>query len=198
MKAFRFRLARVLRVRRLQEELARAALHEATGAARKARASAQAASAELELGRTTLRELHGLPRLEPAVLLSRYAALDAVQRTSELLEARARLREREAEERRTQALEARAGVRGLERLEERRRSAHAAERERAERAGLDELAQRRGAGLRRSSSPARPATEDTSWPARRPAGTESGPTGSGLVPSVPDPVPSVPRPTGPA
>ena len=169
MRAFRFSLARLLRVRRLHEEMARGDLALARGRARDARSQADHAAAELERGREELLRLQASPRLEPAAVLTRHAAQDGVARARGACERRAQELEREAEVRRSALIEVRAAVRGLERLRDRRRTLHSAELERAERLELDEAAQRRplarlapGASLRRLAGPAAPSSARSS------------------------------------
>lgn len=157
MRAFRFSLGRLLRVRRLHEEIARGDLAQARGRARDARSKADHAAAELERGREELLRLQAAPRLEPAAVLARHAAQDGVARARGACERRAQELEREAEARRAALIEVRAAVRGLERLRDRRRTLHSAELERAERLELDEVGQRRPlAGLAPRTSLRRP------------------------------------------
>jgi len=142
MRAFRFRLARLLRVRRLEEEIARGELAHASRRASEARSSAERAEAEVERGRSDLLRLQAGPRLEPPAVIARHAAQDGVARARAECERRALELEREAEVRRETLMGARAAVRGLERLSERRRALHLAQLERADRLELDEVAQR--------------------------------------------------------
>lgn len=192
MRRFHFSLARLLRVRRLHEELARGELAQARGRARGARSDADEAAAELERGRVELLRLQGGPRLQPEAVLARHAAQDGVARARGACERRAQELEREAEARRSALIEVRAAVRGLERLRERRRALHAAELERAERLELDEVAQRRplarlaGQGsLSRaagptatSSAPAQSADEDGEVPRADPGAQAAFPAGA--------------------
>ncbi len=150
MRAFRFRLARLLRVRRIEEEIARGELAHARGRAHEARSSAEHAAEEVERGRGELLRLQAGPRLEPAAVIARHAAQDGVARARATCERRALELEREAEVRRATLMSARAAVRGLERLSERRRALHLAQLERAERLELDEVAQRTRRGARAS------------------------------------------------
>ena len=143
MRNFRFRLARLLRVRQIQEEIARSDLAQARARARGARTSADHAASELERGRVELLRLQAGPELLASAVLARDAAQDHVARVRAACERRAQELEHDAEARRASLLEARASVRGLERLAQRRRAVHAAEQERAERLELDEVAQRR-------------------------------------------------------
>jgi flagellar protein FliJ len=167
MRAFRFRLARLLRVRRLEEEVARGELAHARGRANEARSSAEHAEAEVERGRGELLRLQAGPLLEPAAVIARHAAQDGVARARATCERRALELEREAGARRSTLMNARAAVRGLERLAERRRALHLAQLERAERLELDEVAQRTRRGAR-ASLPRLPGSGGVSSPSPRP------------------------------
>ena len=133
MKRFRFRLEQVLRVRRLQEEMARGALMVANGQARAAADTVNARVAEYT----------------EAARPSGAQSYDAFQRLQSRLDNAAgaitvaRVEYRNAlavvDERRAEWAEARRRVAALERLEERRRDEHAIEVRRAEDRLVDDL-----------------------------------------------------------
>lgn len=191
MRRFRFRLGRVLRVRRLQEEVARAAFLEARAEADRARAALERARERLAAGRAELAELQARPRLEPAEVIRQQETLLALQRALGPLRSRAERREEAAAERQAAWSEARAAVRGLERLEARRRGAHRAELERLETREQDERALARGAASPRAGTAAiAPA-------AAVPAGSSQGPAAADEA-SWTAPGPRPDAPTGPA
>jgi hypothetical protein len=153
-RRFEFRLARVQRVRDLEERVARAERAQAEALARAAEASRDQARAVLEQSRATLRALllssSGGSALEPRDVLTAHGALDG-----ELADLRRRV-----ESARTQRLQAthvaavhrerKSAARALEELRERARLRHAAELEKHENAALDEVAQRLAAAARRA------------------------------------------------
>lgn len=147
-RRFEFRLARVQRVRDVEERVARAERAQAEALARAAEASRDQARAVLEQSRATLRALlEGA--LEPRDVLTAQRALDG-----ELADLRRRV-----ESARTQRLQAthmaaahrerKGAARALEELRERARLHHAAELEKHDNAALDEVAQRQAAAARR-------------------------------------------------
>ena len=145
-RAFRFRLARVQRVRDLEERVARAAWGEAQAEALQAERSRDRASTHLE---ETRRELTRRPaeRLDPgqALLGERLldAGLEALHRTHETVETT----RTQAETARSAWAERERDRRALDKLEERHRSAHLEEVRKAENAQMDEVAgQRHGRG----------------------------------------------------
>lgn len=165
MKRYAFRLSRVLRVRRLQEDLLRASWLEARARADAARASEDAQRHELELARVELERLQGKGTLAPRAVLAQQDLCVHAERELAHRAAHARTLEAEAARRADALSEARTAVRGLERLDERRRRAHDEESARREQAETDEVAARRFAAeadasaqraldaLERSSSP---------------------------------------------
>ena len=133
MKRYRFRLDPVLRVRRIQEDVARGAL---------ARADAELAAAGAALGaaREWLAELDRRPLPgEPASWTARRtlvlrAADEIDARVADVDAAAAARHQRQAELR-----DARRRVRALERLDERRRAEHQLEADRQEDRVVDDL-----------------------------------------------------------
>jgi flagellar FliJ protein len=133
VKRYRFRLEAVLRVRRLQEDVARAALAEAAAAVARAEGAEQCARAWLDALRSA-----PVPR-EPAAwdahrAVQLAAADELAARGAELAAQRAAQRARQLE-----LADARTRVRALERLDERRRAEHAREAARQEERGADDL-----------------------------------------------------------
>jgi flagellar export protein FliJ len=140
MSAFRFRLARVLGVRRIEEELARAEWLEAERAARAAEELALGLQSAVERARADLEDLQSSSRLDPADVLLKQALVDRlreqwVQRTIQASRSR-----REAEKLRQAMAERRVRVRGLETLESNARGAWRQENETRANAELDERA----------------------------------------------------------
>lgn len=160
MKRYAFRLARVLRVRRLQEELLRAAWLEARARADAARAAEAAQARELELARAELARLQGAGALDPSAVLRHQDLCARSERELARLAARARTLEAEAARRSDALRQARTAVRGLERLDERRRRAHREDCDRREQLETDETAARRFAAA--PSSPDAPAVDEDS------------------------------------
>jgi flagellar biosynthesis chaperone FliJ len=143
VKRYSFRLARVLRVRRLQEEILRAAYLEARALADQAHARAEAQAQELLRGRGELALMQSRSPLQPLRVIGQQDLLARLNAELETLRARARKLAAEAQQRADLAREGRARVQGLERLDERRRRLHKAEVERAELRLGDEVAARR-------------------------------------------------------
>jgi flagellar export protein FliJ len=140
VKRFRFRLEQVLRVRRLQEDRARAALLAANRDAHEAAVRVEAALAEYQT-RSFPGGVQTYEAFERALFLLDTAA------SSVELERRAY---REAlvvvDERRNEWMDARRRVHALERLEERRRAEHELDNRRAEDRLVDDLVVARHAG----------------------------------------------------
>ncbi|HEX5265402.1 MAG TPA: flagellar FliJ family protein [Acidimicrobiales bacterium] len=136
MKRYRFRLETVLRVRRLEEDAARAGLLAANQAVAQAcavrdRALAHYRGLPAELGPSStadLRRNRQRAELAAAVLRARQGALDEAAR--EVVRAR------------EQWMEAASRVKVLERLDQRRREEHRLEAERAETRFLDDVGAR--------------------------------------------------------
>lgn len=136
MKRYRFRLEAVLRVRRLEEDLARARLLSASGAladacTRRDDAAARYREIPFELGTCSTEELLRSRRqaeLAAATLAAREAAVDAAAR--------------EAERAREAWMTAVSRVKVLERLDERRREEHRQLFERDETRFLDDVGAR--------------------------------------------------------
>jgi len=159
MSRFRFRLARILRVREVEEQAARERFLEAQRTAREAEARAQAARDELARSHETLRgELTGT--LQPGFVLLAQQALDGLRQRRQRLAERARTLALQSEAERAAWGLRRRDVRGLERLQDRDREGWREEGARREAAATDEVAGVRAAARRG----ARPSGESVSWP----------------------------------
>ncbi len=143
MKRFRFRLEQVLRVRRIQEDRARAALLTANRDAHEAAMRVEASIAEYRT-RSFPDGVQPYVEFERALFL-----LDTAASAVEL----SRRAHRDAlvvvDVRRTEWMDARRRVHALERLEERRRAEHELENRRAEDRLVDDLVVARHAGVMR-------------------------------------------------
>ena len=140
MSRFRFRLERVLGVRRIEEEVARATWLEAERPATAAEAQANALHAAIQRSRAELAALQSSSRLGPADVLLKHALVDRlreqwVQKTI----AASRLR-REAERLRLEMTSRRVRVRGLETLESRAKESWRLDAEVRANAEIDERA----------------------------------------------------------
>jgi flagellar FliJ protein len=157
VRRYRFRLESVLRVRRLQEDVARGALTQAT-------AAVTAAETRLADARAWLRALAAEPMPpDPVAWEARrqiqLGAADAIH--ARVIDVNEAVTERHS--RRVALSEARTRVRALERLDERRRSEHALDNQRAEERTVDDLVTSR---FRPAQDPVREAG-DRSGPVER-------------------------------
>ena len=133
MKRYRFRLETVLRVRRVQEDVAR-------GDLARANAAVAAAAADVEAARERLAGMASEPvpanpvewQARRALLLGRAAEITARQTDLQAADTERAGRQRALAEARTR-------VRALERLDERRRAEHAVEMGRDDSRTLDDL-----------------------------------------------------------
>ena len=140
MSGFAFRLRRVLGVRRIEEDLARAEWLEAEQAASAAEAAARELQLAVERARTDLTALQSSPNLNPADVMLKQALVDRlreqwVQRTIQASRTR-----RESERLRQALAERRVRVRGLETLESKARQSFRSQTEAKANAELDERA----------------------------------------------------------
>ena len=140
MSAFRFRLQRVLGVRRIEEDLAKAEWQDAERSARAAEEQARGLQSAVERARGDLARLQSSSQLDPADVLLKQALVDRlreqwVQRTIQASRAR-----REAERLRQAMAERRVRVRGLETLESKARETWRQDGEASANAELDERA----------------------------------------------------------
>lgn len=136
---FRFRLARLGRVRQIEEHRAREQWLAAEEIAHNHEQVLNHRRSALEAAEAELRERHADTQVDPSrVLLAERGverALEAVERAAEHAEAS----RNHAEAQRAVWSERRADVRALEKLEEKRRAEHKAEAERVEARRLEEI-----------------------------------------------------------
>lgn len=163
-RGFHFRLARVLRVRALEEEIARGDLLAAQNAASLAESRLESVRGDLARARDELAERQSPGRLETEALLAAESTLPA-------LEGRVRLgREQFLDLRATADGEhkrwkgARRDLEGLQRLEGRARDGHRDELETRERRALDEVASQRAHRSGRTTRDRTPFPTDTDTP----------------------------------
>ncbi len=158
MSAFRFKLGRVLRVRRATEEIQRAKLAEAESGARDRETEALSRADSVRAAEASLQADQSAAELDAGRILR---ALDASARLEGIERAargRAVTARSAAEVERSTWRDARAGVLGLERLEDRERSRFHTDRDVREERVIEEVAsrraeeQRRNEGRRRNAS----------------------------------------------
>lgn len=138
MSRFRFRLERVLGVRRIEESVARADWLESERATGLIEEQARELNSSVAACRAHLAQLQSSPRLDPADVLLQQTLIDRlreqfVQKTIQASRAR-----RETERMRQSMIERRVRVRGLETLETRSKETWRLENEAAANAQLDE------------------------------------------------------------
>lgn len=155
MSAFKFRLARVLRVRHATEEIQRARLAEAEFDARERESEATSRAESVRAAHADLADGQSAEQLDPSRVL---VAIDAAARI-ERIELDARVRavsaRNAAESERSIWRDARADVLGLERLEDRERTRFRTERDVREERAIEEVASRRAETARLEASRAR-------------------------------------------
>ena len=147
MKHFKFRLSRVLRVRKVEEEVASSRFRECASVIQRAHGVADSLAGELERARAELTETRIRKLSSPAELLLAHNTLQTLEAT--LIEQRRRIAELQLEADRLRLAweRARQERRALEQLEDHRRRDHFDELEKLANQDLDEIA------LRRASSP---------------------------------------------
>ena len=143
MKKIEFPLARVKRVRAVEEQMARARFGSAEGLAREAEALVDARQVDVAVAIDDLRGLQGAPALEPRAVITALGVVDQRREELRLAQARAQTLRFQAEELRKHWLERAKDLRGLERLESRTIDAARREAEHAEALQLDETASQR-------------------------------------------------------
>ena len=140
MSRFRFRLQRVLGVRRLEEEIARAAYMEVETRAKSAESARERAREDVRAGLAQLTRVVEARELDAdAVLLEQFSVDQATKRVPPASQ-RARLAREAAERERRSWEERRRALKGLENLRERAQTAFRAEEARVENLRLDEQA----------------------------------------------------------
>lgn len=158
MSAFRFKLGRVLRVRRATEEIQRVRLAEAEAGARTRESEASDRAESVRGARSSLSTDQSAEQLDAQrVLLAidATARLEAIERAAHVRAVTAR---NAAEVERGTWRDARAGVLGLERLEERERSRFRTEVDAREERTIEEVAARRAEAQRTAAARARNST----------------------------------------
>ncbi len=143
MKRFEFQLQRLARVRKVQEDLARAAWQAAEAAARELARRVEAAEAGILEAVEDLRTLQSSPRLEAAQLIQAQQAVQLLSVRREALVGRQRDAQAEADRLREPWQALRTELEGLRRLEEKARERHRLEAERIETNETDQVAMER-------------------------------------------------------
>ena len=151
MRPFRFRLDRVLRVREVEEETARAEWLVVEQAARTAETRAEALAHDRAAAFGELAREMAERSLPPAVMLVRHAALDRLARTESGERERALTLRRQADQARGPWQDRRREVLGLTRLRAVAKSRHADAVLAEEIAEMDEVALMRAASRRRAT-----------------------------------------------
>ncbi len=145
MAMFRFRLGRVLRVRAIEEEVARARWMEAANLAEEASRQAESLDAIRRVRQSELASLLGNPTIEPAIVVASHAALDRLAIGVRSARERARTLLFQAEVHRSPWEALRRARRSLELLREKKLEDHYLEDERAQAREIDEIASDRAA-----------------------------------------------------
>ncbi|MBL8861981.1 MAG: hypothetical protein JNK02_08200 [Planctomycetes bacterium] len=149
MSGFRFKLGRVLRVRRAAEEIQRARLAAAEDAAATSEHEARLRRASVDAARQVLGAEQGAERIDVARVLVALSASARVEDCAAEAHERARSDRSGAESERSVWRDARAGVLGLEKLQERDRARFRLEREAREERAIEDVAARRADEARR-------------------------------------------------
>jgi len=140
VKRFQFRLQRLARVRKVQEELARARFLGADREARAREESRDRLEAQVQQAYEHLRRTQTQPRVDPQAVLDASLSIDLMRHQERILGELARAARECAERERTPWQEVRAELEGLARLEDKDRDAHRLEVERRDAKELDEVA----------------------------------------------------------
>ncbi len=140
MKPFRFRLERILRVREVEERVARVQLAGADYEARSQESLADVQRSRLEAARA---DVVSSPAATPAERMAWDLALDAGLAQALAARERARTARLQAEALRPNWTEKRSAAQGLERLRSRLAQEYALEERREESIDMDEIASRR-------------------------------------------------------
>lgn len=143
MTRFQFRLARVLRVRRIEEEIARGEWLGAVAEAQRASARASAIADELDTALAELGALRSAVHCRVSEVLALEGTLDSVGRALRRGRERQATLERQAEAARPPWERRRQAVQGLERWRDRAREKHERERIQKESALMDEISSAR-------------------------------------------------------
>lgn len=140
MKRFEFKLGRLARVRKAQEEMARAAWQAAEAVAREIDDQLRSSGADIERAFEYQRQIQASLDLDPNRVLHAFEAIQSMERVRDRLRARLDGARAEAEALRAPWQVLRTKLEGLKRLEETARTEHRSARERAEAAEADQIA----------------------------------------------------------
>ncbi len=165
MKRFQFKLARLARVRRIEEEQARVAWQAAEAEARNSEARLREAQVEVSAATQSLRIAQSDAQLSPLAILSIDDTVARLVRRVALFRQEATLRRAAATAKRTPWQKLRTELEGLARLEQKARTRHRIEDERRASLEMDQLASERAArgGNPFQRGPAPQLTPET-WP----------------------------------
>jgi flagellar export protein FliJ len=145
VKRFEFKLARLARVRKIEEEQARVAWQAAETLARRADESVRAAERDVIEATEALRAAQSSAQLEPLAILNIDDAIARLGQRVGVMRAEAERCHLEAATKRAPWQTLRTELEGLTRLEEKARTNHRIEHERAEALEMDQLASERSA-----------------------------------------------------
>lgn len=145
MKRFQFRLARVLRVRRIEEQAARATFLEQQVLAREAQESAEQALGQRQLMESQLTDQLQSGPIDPRSAIRGQNSIEGMGHVCRRRRDQATTLSLQAEQAREPWVETRVDVRALERLEDRMRERHLSAVEKKANQELDETAARRAA-----------------------------------------------------
>ncbi len=140
MKRFEFKLGRLARVRKAQEEIARASWQAALSVERGIEDRLLAAGADIERAMEYQRQVQACGELDPSRVLHAFEAIQSMERLRDQLRVRLDQAHQETEELRTPWQAVRTELEGLKRLEETARTEHRRDRERAESSETDQVA----------------------------------------------------------
>lgn len=152
MKGFEFRLARLARVRRVQEEVAKAAWQTAVAKAREADERLESIEMQLSSAGDYLRDAQAKPQLHPAQVLNVRRSIELLEDHKHAAQEISRRLHTEADEARAPWQAARAALEGLVRLEEKALTRFRQELTREEAKEADQIAIQRAARQRRRSA----------------------------------------------
>lgn len=145
MKRFQFRLARVLRVRRIEEQAARATFLEQHALAREAQESSARALEQRQLMESQLTDQVQSGPIDPRSAIRAQDSIDGMGHVCRRRRNESTALSLQAAQAREPWVETRVDVRALERLEDRMRERHLSSVEKQANRELDETAARRAA-----------------------------------------------------
>ncbi|MFT5079449.1 MAG: flagellar export protein FliJ [Bacteroidia bacterium] len=138
--AFRFRLARVQRVRELHEEMARAAFSTALGAARQAGEYVDFLRGEIAAARTSMAQFQSVGAIDASTLIAKDKSVQSMLAMLGPARQRHEQLQMAAEIEREKWIERKADAQALEKLEKRHKDRHIAEVAQKENEQQDEVA----------------------------------------------------------